>query len=150
MRKLIIFSLVADLLLVALFFVLTRWLFSTAAFWVISFFILSAMLFFEHYGKKTYRLVFIPTLLPVISFCSLDFVGWFLNSSILAWPWLYLSTLVACVLAFRIFNHFVLESAYFRELKYSHNISRRKLSALAVVNLIFLSLAILVIIDHYE
>ncbi|MFA5163483.1 MAG: hypothetical protein WC441_03050 [Patescibacteria group bacterium] len=150
MKRLIAFSLVADFCLIILFFLLTRWVFSAAAFWIINLLLFCLVLFFEYDGDKAYRLVLIPTLLPVISFSGLDFVNWFIGSPMIAWPWLYISTLVAGALVCRLFNHFVLEDAYFRELKYSSGINRFKLIALAATNLLLVSLAIMVIIDHYE
>lgn len=150
MKKLIIFSLIADLCLIVLFFILTRWLFSSAAFLAIIFLCFCSALLFEHYEQKLYRLVFIPTLLPAISFCGLDLLSLINSDTTIAWPWLYLSTILAYVLFSKLLNFFVLEDSYFRELKYSQGIGRRKLLAIVIANLIILSLTILVIIDHYE
>ena len=152
MKKLIVFSLLAGFVALAIFLVFTGWVFSFLAELVLLVSLIILLAISELYGRKTYRIFFVPALLPTLSFfgagVALELGS--SSSSTLYYLFLYLSTVISLLLVLRLFNYLIRDDAYFREYKHIQHLTVRKLAAVCIFNALLLSLGEMIIIYYFE
>lgn len=146
MKKLLIFSLLADTLTLLIFFCFTSWLFSALAFGMILLGLFFLAFISEINNQKSYRVFAIPALLPTLSFLSLEV----LPGSNHGLPWLYLSTVFSVFLVCSLYSSLIKNNYYYKELKYEQRVTQRKVAAICLLNGFILSLGELLIIYHFE
>lgn len=149
MKKLLWISVFGNLLIVGFFSLITA-LFSSATAFFMLLLILVTWAFMEREEDRAYRIISIPALVPTLAF--LFFKGLrLMNSELFSnWHWLYFCSVLSAILVVYFFKVFVRDDRYFRELRYQQGLTASKLSTLALVNGLFLSLLIPLVMIYYD
>lgn len=149
MKKLLWISFFGNLLIVGFFTLVTAFFSSATAFFILLL-VLVAWAFLEREEDRAYRIVSIPAMVPILAF--LLFKGFLLlNAEFFStWHWLYFCSALSAVVAVYFFKVFIRDDRYFRELWYQAGLSASKLSTLALLNGLFLSLLIPLIMIYYD
>ena len=149
MKKLIAYSLLANVLALLTFVFFTRWIYSGFAFGVVLFELLLITFVSELKDKKSYRVFVIPALLPLMSFYSLELVSLLTYSDFDFSPWLYLSSTLSFIIVNELYIRLIKENYYFKELKYSQKVGARKVAVTCILNGLILSLGIIIFMHIY-